>query len=100
MVAGGGAQAFTLWTAVEMAMAIGTTIATLAVLLVDSEMSTAMTTLMMVIETSSSSALSCGIWGFGLMLLRSREARRRRRPRCASDTSWSYRSRSAPGCTP
>jgi hypothetical protein len=49
---------------------------------------------------SSSSVVTCGMWGFGLMLLRSREARRRRRPRCASDTSWSYRSRSAPGCTP
>ena len=39
------------WTAVEMAMAIGTTIAALAVLLVVSEMITAMTTQMMVIET-------------------------------------------------
>jgi hypothetical protein len=39
------------------------------------------------------------VW-LGLMLVRSREARRRRRPRCASDTSWSCPNPNARDSTP
>ena len=49
---------------------------------------------------SGSSVVTCEMRGLGLMLVRSREARRCRWPRCASDTSWSYQRPSAPGCTP